>query len=199
MSRSPFTYEGYQHFINLGVEGEGVWDDLQFAVQLANPVGLASDPSVSTDDGTLLFSHTIDNVIFVTAQIPHRWKEQSAIVPHIHWSKTTSDSGNVAWLCEYQAANVGSVFAGSWTELATVTSTVAGTPDTNTADKHLISSFGNLDMTGLNISAFIKFRITRVATAVEDTYGADAKVLGFDCHYRIDTNGSLGAFEKHGI
>ena len=89
----------------------------------------------------------------------------------------------------------------SWSSAADIASTVGGTPDDDTADRHLISSFGNsaVDMTGSEISDCILFEITRVGGDALDTYGADARLLEFDVHYQIDSHGSVGEFDKDGV
>ena len=172
-----------------------MWDDLRFPAQGIDVTGPTGPPSVSAVDGTLLFAAGANDQIAVIAQMPHSWKEGSVIVPHVHWSKSTSAAGTVAWLCEYTMANPGDTFPAFQT-LATETETVAGTPDEDTADQHLITSFGELDMTGMEISCIIKIKITRDVS--EDTYAADAKLLEFDIHYQIDAFGSILPFAKQG-
>lgn len=174
----------------------GVWDDFRSPSTGINPPGAASDPDLDTDDGCFLFSATATEIIAVIAQMPHSWKEGTTIYPHVHWSKTTSASGNVLWRCEYQKANLGSAFSGSWTALDDALSTTPETPDGNTANEHLKSFFGPLSMAGNNISTIVKFKISRIGGNVSDTYGADAKMLEFDFHYQLDTPGSQSQSEK---
>ena len=172
------------------------WDDLRFPATAVNPPGAVSDPDVDTDNGTFLFSATTTERIALIAQMPHGWLEGSLISPHVHWSKTTSASGDVAWQIEYQIAGVNAVFPGSWTS-EIVYNTVAGTPDTDTVDKHLISSFTDIDMTGELLSTVILFRISRIGGDSGDTYGADARLYEFDVHYQIDGVGSALEFIKY--
>lgn len=171
------------------------WDDLRFPATGLNPPGLVSDPDIDSDDGLPLFDAASTELMTVLAQMPHGWVEGSKIIPHVHWTKTTSASGNVLWRFEYQVANVGDAFPGSWTQID-ATSTVPGTPDNNNANEHLISSFGTLDMSGCEISCILKMRISRVGGDASDTYGADAKLLEFDIHYERDSDGSGGEFYK---
>ena len=170
------------------------WEDLRFPAQGIDVTGPTGPPSVSSEDGSLLFAAGADDQIAIIAQMPHSWDEGTPVVPHVHWSKSTSAAGTVAWKCEYTMANPGGTFPAFQT-LSTVTETVAGTPDGNTANQHLISTFGELDMTGMDISCIIKFKITRDVS--EDTYGADAKLLEFDIHYLNDrSGGSVQQFTK---
>jgi hypothetical protein len=179
-----------------GLDWSHRWEDLRFPAQGINPTGPASPPDVSADDGSLLFDAVTDQAVAIIAQMPHSWDAGTSIFPHVHWSKSTSAAGTVAWKCEYTMANPGGTFP-AFQELATVTTTVNGTPDGNTADEHLISTFGELDMTGMEISCIIKFKVTRDAS--EGTYAADAKLLEFDVHYLNDrSGGSVQQFTKQG-
>jgi len=172
------------------------WDDLRFPAATVNPPGAASDPDRDTTDGNLLFDGASTELVLFLALMPHKWKDASDIKPHVHWSKTTSAAGDVLWRLEYQIAEPGSAFSGSWTALTDVTDAVAGTPDNDTADEHLISSFDDIDMSGITTTApIIKFKLSRIGGDASDTYnGADAKLLEFDVHYQIDSRGTTGVF-----
>lgn len=183
--------------VNQLIRGDTRWDDLRFPAQGINPPGLASDPSVEANTGLLLFDATLPNVIAGVAQMPHAWKEGSAIVPHIHWQKTTSAAGNVLWRFEYDnIVNPGEVSLLTYANSIDQTSPVAGTPDNNTAGENLISSFGEIDMTNKDISCLVLWKLTRVAGDALDTYGADARLVELDIHYQIDSNGSIEQFSK---
>jgi len=179
-----------------GLDWSNRWDDLRFPAQGIDVSGPIGPPTVSSEDGSLLFAAGADDQIAIIAQMPHSWKEGSVIMPHVHLSKSTSAAGTVAWKCEYAMANPGGTF-GAFQTLATATGVVDGTPDGNTADQHLITTFGELDMTGMRISCIIKFKITRDVS--EDTYAADAKLLEFDLHYLTDSFGSIQEFTKQGV
>lgn len=177
------------------LDADGKWDDIRSPATGINPTGPASPPGVDADDGGLLFDAASTEVCSVYVQMPHAWKQGSVIVPHVHWSKTTSASGNVYWRLEYKIANVDGTFPGSWTT-ANVTATSPVISDTNTADKHLVSDFGEIDMTGYTASCMLKCRVSRIGGDALDTYGADAKLLEFDVHYLVDSLGSGGEFIK---
>ena len=172
------------------------WDDLRFPAQGINPAGAAGPPTV--DDtafpGTLLFSGSAENTIAGVAQMPHRWKIGSAIRPHIHYAKTTSAAGGVVWQWRYRAANAGDVFPAysAWTAAE------AGVPHSNTADKHAIDSFPELDMTNGRESALICWQIRRLPSDAADTYSSDVRFFEFDLHYQSDKNGTVGEFPDIG-
>ena len=173
------------------------WDDLRFPVQAINPPGQASDPDVEATTGMLLFDAGSTEIVFGVAQLPHSWLEESSIIPHVHWTKTTSAAGNVLWRLEYELVNNGDVAALDYgTALDSVTP-VAGTPDGNTANECLISTFGYVDMTDQKISSLVFWKLSRIGGDGSDTYGADARLLELDFHYIRDGRGSQEQFSKH--
>jgi len=171
------------------------WDDLRFPASAANPPGLTSDPDYDTTNGGWLFDASSVELLFFQVQMPHGWKEGSTIHPHVHWQKTTSAGGDVYWQIEYKHAPIGEVMDVAFTTL-TVSSTVPGTPDNDTAGEHLISTFGDLDMSGKTLSDMLLVKLSRNAGGGADTYGADARLLEFDIHYEINSHGSGREFIK---
>lgn len=167
------------------------WDDLRAAAAAINPPGSASDPGRDAATGLLSYDAASTEQVFVLFQMPHAWVVGTAIYPHVHWAKSTSASGDVAWQCRYKLWPINGVLSASWTDLGVVTSPVVGTPDTDTADKQLITDFGDVDMRSLDHSDSILFELSRVGGAVADTYGADAVMVEFDAHYQSNRWGSV--------
>jgi hypothetical protein len=172
------------------------FEDLRFPATAINPPGAASDPDVEAASGLLLFAAGTTELVYALAQMPHSWSEGSGVFPHVHWQKTTSATGNVLWRLRYKMVPINEVMDAAWSANDDVTSPVAGTPDTDTADKHLISSFTEIDMTGKSLSDCILFEISRIGADAADTYGADARLLEFDVHIEIDAPGSDLEFTK---
>ena len=171
------------------------YEDLRFPATAVNPPGQAEDPDWDQVTPGWRFDASTTEVIHLIAQLPHQWKVGTTLGPHVHWMKTTSASGNVLWRFQYKWAPIGGVLDADWTT-ADVTTTVGGTPDTDTANQHLISSFGDIDTTGKQISDVLLMRFARIGSDGSDTYGADARFLEFDIHYAIDGFGSDGVFTK---
>ena len=171
------------------------WDDLRFPATAINPPGQAGDPDFDTTNGTWLFDAGGTELIYLMAQMPHAWKEGSIIKPHIHWYKTTSAAGNVMWQMDYKKFPIGEVGDAAFTTL-TATTTVSGTPDNDTAQEHLLTSFADIDMTGLTLSDMLLMKISRIGANAADTYGADCALMEFDIHMQINTLGSEQLFSK---
>ena len=175
-----------------------MWDDLRFPVSAINPVGLAAPPSLNENNGLLEFSASQTNTVAIQVQLSHSWMEGSVIVPHVHWRKKTEGVGDVYWRMTYEFINPGAAFTDT---PATVNATAVsdGTPDEGTALVHLISSFGNVAMTGKRISCMGLVTLSRIGGDTDDDYDGVAQLLEFDIHYQIDAFGSIQQFAKQGV
>lgn len=179
-----------------GHYGNAFWDDMRAPASAINPPGQASDPDVEAATGLFLFSPTVTELVYVAMQLPHAWCEGTQMVPHVHWTKTSSAAGDVMWQLRYRWANPGGVFT-DWSSALQQASVVAGTPDDDTDWRHLISSFGEIVIPDGLISMMLLLEISRIGGDAADTYGADARFLEFDTHYQINAPGSVEQFEKY--
>ena len=66
--------------------------------------------------------------------------------------------------------------------------------DLTTAEKHNISTFGDMDMTGFKASAIIVWELRRVGST--DAYNGTARLLAVDFHYQRNTDGSRFEYSK---
>ena len=172
-----------------------VFDDLRFPSQGINPAG---SPSAATIDngadypGTLLFATTPTQHCAGIAQMPHHWKQGSALLPHIHWSKTTADGSglDVGWEFRSRMSNIG----GTWTAWTAWGAHTLARGDLTTSEKHNLSTFASIDMTGYTLSCLVLWEIRRDVST--DTYGSNARLLEFDFHYEIDSLGSEDEYTK---
>lgn len=171
---------------------EPLWDDLRFPATAINPPGAASDPDWDSANGGWLFAASGTETLFLIAQLPHTWKQETDLEPHVHWEKTTSATGNVRWVLRYEWAPIGEVRS-SLLSLASSTTSVS---DNDTANTHAITDLGTIDASGKGISDMLMMRLDRTGSSGADTYGADARLLEFDIHYQKDSLGSRGEFTK---
>lgn len=165
------------------------WNDLRFPAQAINPVGIAADPARNVDTGLLEFSGTIDNVIMGVAQMPHDWKLESTINPHIHIVFPTANALNSRWKLEYNIGNINGNFAnalGTWTDGGTIT-----VQNPNNTLLHSKGHFANIVMTGKTLSSVVLWKVTRLANSdAADDYTGIVTLLEFDIHYQKDGLGS---------
>ena len=173
------------------------WDDLRFPAQGINPPGAASDPNIETATGLPVFSASQTNILAGVAQMPHSWVEGSVIVPHVHWQKASAGAGNVLWRFEYDnIVNPGEVSLLTYANVLDALTPVAGTPDDGAERRNLISSFGEVETPGARISCCILWKLSRIGGDVTDNFAGLARLVEFDIHYQLDSQGSLGQFVK---
>lgn len=160
----------------------------------------ASGPQFATFKGSLqalTFVHSSEQQVFFSIQMPHNWKEGSAIYPHIHWSPQSSTSGAVRWGFEYTWVNYDAAtpiaFPANTTAYATSESVVSGD-----VDKHLITMFSSITPASNQnkISSILMCRLFRNSSNGADTYNGSAALLSFDIHYQIDAIGSRTEYAK---
>jgi hypothetical protein len=177
-----------------------VWDDHRVPLFTARAPA-ANFPAWAqvTDDGAgsvgVFAYHFADNeYVWVTAQMPHSWKEGSTIYPHIHF-ETTSDvdpSDNFGVDIEY-------IWVDTDEDRAATTSSVSRDVPTgvNTATQHQLSDIPaiGIDGSGHTISSILLMRIERVAAAA-DNYADDIIIYDIDLHYEKDTVGSRAILTK---
>ncbi len=165
------------------------WDDLRFPAQAINPAGATDAPSVDTTlsgfPGTLLFSGSQENVICGIAQVPHAWKRDSALRPHIHWTKPTGSSSAVSWVFYYRHCGMAGEAPDAW--VGPVAGVLAA-GDQSVSDQHLISSFGAISMAGKKESSCLNWQIRRLGNTDADNNAV--RLLEFDIHYEVSKGGT---------
>lgn len=172
-----------------------VWDDLRVPVSSIARLGF-SDPdweefktSVTGSVGVyaLAFGKTVVEEVFFSCQIPHSWKIGSNLNPHIHWSPSDTDTGDVMWVLEYTISEIGGIFGD--TEIISVVDAGDGV-----AHKHQYADLGDIDMSAYtsasDVSIMLMCRLYRNGIAPQDTYDNDAFLLEIDFHFQIDMLGS---------
>lgn len=174
------------------------WNDLVAPATAINPPGQVSDPDWDTSIPGWLFDATAVESLDIVFQLPHTVKisaDGGVLKPHCHWTKTTSDVGNVVWQIDYRWAKIGEVIGGE--ETLSAYQAVSGTFDSNTANEHLITSLGTIEDLTFDISDMLLVKLSRVADDANDTYAADARLLEFDIHINHTRDGgSVGEYTR---
>jgi predicted RecA/RadA family phage recombinase len=163
-----------------------VWEDLRFPAQAINPPGNVDDADIEPATGCLLFDASATEVCMGVAQLPHAWKQGSAIRAHLHWTPTSTNTGNVYWRLDYQVKNIGETFdfSAGWTTANTLDAA------DGVSGKHQIHQLAEITMTDKTVSCMIHWKLSRIGGDGTDTYTADARLLEFDIHYEVDSMGS---------
>jgi len=170
---------------NLVVKGNftlatAVEDDLFFPTNVMRVAG-AKQPE--QDLYTLNFDDTTEEEVYITFQLPHARKIGSDMEPHFHWETEDNTAGNVVWCMEFSNANIG----GNFSTFQTRCVISASTENNNI---HIMSPEIYIPNVTLGASAMGKIRLYRDSTNISDTYGADAKLIQFDIHIKIDKLGA---------
>jgi len=173
-----------------------VWDDLR--VQILTRTSARVSPTFTAGFGgnaelyTYLFDPDTDNNVYFEAQMPHSWAS-TKIYPHVHWSPTTTGTGNVRWILECSWTDYQQTFGTAFTYVL----------DSNIAEasqwKHVIADPGTGVTPTVNqngVSSMLICRLYRDGGAAEDTYDDEASLVAFDIHYEIDTIGSRTMYSK---
>ena len=165
-----------------------VWDDLRApATQIKQ--GATLKPDFNYTDVTLDFDDSSDETIYINMQLPHDWKIESDINPHIHWIQNQNQ--NIPWKMEYRFQNNNAATEASWTTIAL--DQLAYTYSSGNLNQ-ISAPSSMIDTTGVTISSVLQVKITRDVS--EDSYSGDAQVYEFDIHYQRDTLGSKDEYIK---
>lgn len=166
-----------------------VWDDLMFPFSTGQQ-GNLNYPPFNTD--SLYFSFGIDSVgndaqyMYFIIQLPHRWKEESTIYPHVHYKYETA-VGTATFRMMYKWYNRESPTQKSWSwytmDLAT-----------GNTDKSHVMAYGNSGISGIgnNMSSILVCKVYLVGA----TGTPPVNAWQFDIHYEIDAFGSMSETEK---
>lgn len=177
-----------------------VWDDLRVPV-LTTKLGGTKDPDLTKvfDNGsgsqgvfTYLFDKTTEEELYFVVQLPHGWKYETSLHPHVHWFPVANGSAGqkVSWGLEYTICSLGSIFGNTTIIYA---DTPYNGPTSLVANTHYLTEFPAISMTGIvSVSSMVLCRIFRDATGVggTDDYDNDAALIEIDFHYESDRIGS---------
>lgn len=166
-----------------------VWDDI--ILNPSNLRGGVSVPNFSVFAGgiyQLLFLNTQSDEVYGSFELPHDYKEGTALYPHIHWSPSSTNTGNAVWQFEYVMESINGTFGSP----VTLTITQAGA---GVALAHQLAET-NIPIPGTNrkIGDICLFRLGR---ATGDAFTGDAFLHSVGIHYEIDKVGSDSKLVKN--
>lgn len=147
----------------------------------------------------------VDDELDFTVQLPHNYKVNSTMYPHVHWAPATAAGTNrVLFELDYYWVNLGDAF----TSYSTVSGynvigeTAGAAPSRSlVANESCITPMPN-DRTGISgsgkgISSILLCRLRRKGSdSSNDTYTGKVFILSIDFHYEIDAFGSSSEYTK---
>lgn len=102
---------------------------------------------------------------------------------HIHWSPSTTNTGNCYWAFDYSISNMLGVFAAPTTVF--VTPAASGVVRT-----HQYTTIATIVGTGITAGAVMDFRIYRLGSNAADTFTGSAYLHVVGLHIEKDKLGS---------
>lgn len=155
-------------------------------VQMVPRGGPTEPPFMLFRNGIYLpaFSHIDQMEAFASFHIDHDYMMGSSLYPHIHWSASSTETGNVRWGFEYTIAKGHQQMSFEATQTIYVDQFADGTPY-----KHYIAEVSDANaISGANIEpdTIILCRVFRDSMSAADTFGDHAYGICLDLHYRAD-------------
>lgn len=164
---------------------ESVWDDI--IILPSNLRGGATPPSWTTafQGGiyVMCFQNGSSDEVYGGFELPHDYKEGTALYPHLHWSPSTNNNGRCDWTFEYTIQSMnGGAFPGN--DSSITFQQVGG----GVALAHqFVSASAPVPGANRKIGDIMMFKLARPSG---DAFTGDAFLLSFGVHYEIDTMGS---------
>ena len=119
-------------------------------------------------------------------QIPHKWKAESAIVPHLHiYVPDDGTGGDIVFGMYYTWTNTNGTSAA---ETGPIYATLTRAANAG-INANAIISFGSIAGTGKTFSSIFRAKIYRVQAGA-DTFGGTCWLLSGDIHVEIDKLGT---------
>jgi len=127
------------------------------------------------------FKDNATDLVYGSFELPHTYKEGTDLEVHLHWSPSSTNTGDCVFIMKYAYALMG----GAFTEELEKTFTQAGS-GTALLNQY-VSADSLIDGTTLKIGAIFLFALSR---PTGDAFTGDAFLHQVGVHYEIDTMGS---------
>jgi hypothetical protein len=176
------------------IQTAGGWDDL---VTDANNIRVQGTVNVtanyvsnSVDFTTGATTNFADDHVYFTMQIPHSWKTNTAIFPHLHFVQTAANQTNNMWFMRYKWYSLGDAVPTVWTEINSGSNAFTYV----SGSIHQIAELPSVGINGAgkSISSLLDIKIYRRGTIGTGT----VQMKQFDIHIQKDSLGSDGIVDK---
>ncbi len=152
----------------------------------------ATPPTWAAWNGTLRapsFINAATTDLHCSFELLHDWMEGSDFEVHVHWTPSTTNTGNCKWGLDYSILTS--------TGAAAAPTTVTITPAANgVVRQESLSTFGTISGAGLTIGTIIDVRIYRLGNDAADTFTGNAFLHSVGLHHQSDSLGSRTATAK---
>ena len=166
---------------------DGVWDDRTFPAT-QTPRFFADKPDFDTTNVGYLFPQNDESeVLYITDQMYHRYKQGSNLRPHVHFIQTSASIP--IFELQHRWYNNGEIVPA----FATIQTTGVGVLPYTSGSMLQITPFPEIDGTGKEMSSFFDFKIYR---QTGDGISGDVLYKGFDFHFKSNGLGSVQEYVK---
>ncbi len=180
------SYSEFEDDGTLAFSGDAVvWEDANFN-SVAAAIGVSA-PDLISFNGTNIKIASLDGnatneELSVSAETPHKYKEGTDLIAHVHWCPTSTAAGTVRFYFDYAlVSSTGIITTGTFDLLDSATGAAW-------TEKRL--DLGTISGTSLKMGQQGLFRLYRIPSSTDDTYGDDIGIFTFGYHHQIDTIGS---------
>ena len=161
------------------------WEDVNFS-PVATAVGPSAPDLINFSTSGIKIA-SLDGVatneeLNAAVELPHKHRTGGDLIAHVHWCPTTTEAGNVRLYFDYWIVN-GTTTIGNGT-FDVVDSATGG------AWLEKRKDFGTISSTGLMIGDQCVFRLHRIPTSTDDTYGSEIGIFSWGFHHEVDSLGS---------
>jgi phage minor structural protein len=165
------------------------YDDIVFEMTPTRINPNTSKPDYDyTNIGFLFPQNVTTEIINITVQLPHKWKEGTTIYPHVHVRQAANQQA--VFKLDYIWYNAGDTIPTTW---ATYTmNEYAVTPYVSGTIANIVKGADGIDGTGKEISSILKLKLYRD----DNVYTGDMLVDQFDIHIEVDSLGSQEEYTK---
>ncbi len=168
---------------------ESVYDDIIVPLHQTKPGGTAPSWAAFCGDAhNSAYQFSIGDFVEFTVEIPHDWKEGTAITPHVHFALSADQPADekVQWQLYYTMGDADE-------QMAAEANTTGETTclDAWTQRRHIRTDLTAITMTNYKIGAILNCQLYRIAKSAGGTeLSNEPFVLNMGFHYEIDTMGS---------
>lgn len=166
---------------------DSYWDDLRFPAQSAKQGANAKPDYDYTNCGYLFAKNTDTEKLYMVAQLPHKYKEGTALNCHIHWVQTSALFP--IWKMSYRWHGIGESASGGFT---TVQSNTGVITYPGAGNIHQLTEFTAITGANHGISSILDLIVWREDNVID----GDVLYKEFDIHYQINAPGSRWEYRK---
>lgn len=164
----------------------GRYDDLLGPIT-SSRVGANNKPDFdATNVGYLFPQNDTGEVLYMVFQMPHAWKEESTVYPHVHFLQTGSSMP--VFKISYAWHSIG----GTVPAFATLTMSTAAVSYTSGSIHQIATNTSGISGSGKTISSLLLCKLYRDDNIVS----GDVLVWAMDVHYLRDSHGSKQEYVK---